>query len=290
MNASVERWGCGEICVQSMLREITDKLGDQPDKDQTVLSHTVGGNYSLSVIVLAMTLTSAGSAANGELPGAMSDAALREQGFTPLLHNNSLAAWNVQPWHEGHWTLQNGVINYDGTAKHADADKISLWTKHDFGNLKLYAEWRLPSEPRMKPQPIVLFNGDFLLDDAGKRITRPGLDAGDSGILLRGTSKCQANIWSQELGSGEINGYRTDQTMPPAIRRACIPIKKADQPLGEWNVFLIKMQGDRMTVDLNGERVIDAARLPEVPKSGPIGLQHHGDPVQFRQVWIKELH
>jgi hypothetical protein len=164
-----------------------------------------------------------------------------------------------------------------------------LWSRDDFGDLQLYVEWRLPAKPSMKPQPIVLFNGDFLLDDAGKRITRSALDAGDSGILFRGTQKCQANIWSQELGSGEINGYRTDRKMPQEIRRACIPIKKADRPFGEWNAFLITMQDDRMTVELNGERVINAAQLPGAPARGPIGLQHHGDTVEFRRIWIKEL-
>jgi len=229
-------------------------------------------------------------AAEAQPPGAVSDAELKEKGFTKLLDDDdTLDQWNVEPWHEGHWTVENGVVTYDGKARHADSDKISLWTKNNFADSQLYAEWRLPAKPRMKPQPIVLFNGDFLLNDAGKRITRPGLDAGDSGILLRGTSKCQANIWSQELGSGEINGYRTDQKMPPLVRRACIPIKKADRPLGEWNVFMITMKGEQMTVDLNGERVIDAARLPGVPKSGPIGLQHHGDTVQFRRLWVKEL-
>ena len=137
----------------------------------------------------------------------------------------------------------------------------------------MYAEWRLPAKPKMKPTPIVLYNGDFLMqeDNPSKRVTRPHLDAGDSGLLFRGTSKCQANIWSQELGSGEINGYRTDKKMPQKVRRACIPIKKADRPLGEWNAFLVTIKGDRMTVDLNGERVIDAAELPGLPKSGPIG-------------------
>lgn len=228
-------------------------------------------------------------AATPELPGSRTDAELAERGFKPLVKNDSLDAWRVEPWHEGHWTITGGVIHYDGKGRGKSHEELSLWTKQSYRDAALYVEWRLPAKPRMKPQPIVLFNGDFLLDDAGKRLTRPGLDAGDSGILLRGTQKCQANIWSQELGSGEINGYRTDHNMPPEVRRACIPIKKADRPLGEWNVFLITMKGDRMTVELNGERVIDEARLPGVPESGPIGLQHHGDTVEFRRISIKEL-
>lgn len=242
----------------------------------------------LAVCIYLSLLSSRGVAADGGLPGQMSDARLRDERHLPLVEG-SLDAWSVEPWHEGHWTLRDNVIHYDGRAEHRQADENSLWTKKDYADVKVYAEWRLPAKPRPKPQPIVLFNADFLLNDAGRRVTRPGLDAGDSGILFRGTSKCQANIWCQELGSGEINGYRTDQTMPPKIRRACIPIKKADRPLGEWNVFLITLDDDRMTVALNGERVIDAARLPNLSESGPIGLQHHGDPVQFRRIWVKEL-
>jgi hypothetical protein len=40
---------------------------------------------------------------------------------------------------------------------------------------------------------------------------------------------------------------------------------------------------------LNGETVIDAAQLPDLPDRGSVGLQHHGDPVQFRQLWAKAL-
>jgi hypothetical protein len=222
-------------------------------------------------------------------PGALSDDQLREQGFSPLTDNESLEAWNLQPWHRGHWVLRDGVIDYDGRAEHKQFQENTLWTKADYGDVQCYVQWRLPAKPAMKPHPIVLFDSDFLLDERGQRVTRPRLDAGDSGVLLRGKLDCQANIWSQELGSGEINGYRTNRSQPQEVRRACIPMQVADRPLGEWNVFLITLKGDQMTVDLNGVRVIDAARLPALPARGPIGLQHHGDPVQFRELWVKPL-
>jgi len=221
--------------------------------------------------------------------GVQTEDELRKGGFMPLVENDSLGAWDVRPWHEGHWVIRDGMIDYDGKAEHKRFQKNSLWSKADFGDLMLYAEWRLPSQPEMKPHPIVLFNADFLLDDNNQRVTRPRLDAGDSGILFRGALPCQANIWSQELGSGEINGYRTNRRMPQAVRRACIPLEKADRPLGEWNAFLITLTGDQMTVELNGIRVINAARLPDAPQAGPIGLQHHGDPVQFRRLWVRRI-
>ena len=49
----------------------------------------------------------------------------------------------------------------------------------------------------------------------------------------------------------------------------------------KWNRFRITMKGDRISVDLNGKNVIENAHLPGVAESGPIGLQHAGDPVEF---------
>lgn len=223
--------------------------------------------------------------------GGQSVAELRERGFAPLFDGKSFEGWDMKPWHEGHWTARDGMIDYDGHAEHMKNQDASLWTTRSYGDLVLYVEWRLPAKPRLKPHPIVLFNGDFLMeeDHPSRRETRLRPDAGDSGLYFRGVTKCQANIWCQELGSGEIGGYRTDKTMPPRVRRACIPLVKADRPFGEWNAFLIRLEGDRMTVRLNGTKVIDAAGLPGLPESGPIGLQHHKDPVQFRNLWVKTL-
>ncbi len=49
------------------------------------------------------------------------------------------------------------------------------------------------------------------------------------------------------------------------------------------------MRGEYVSVVLNGKQVIDNCHLPGVPAAGPIGLQHHGDPIQFANIFVKEL-
>lgn len=242
--------------------------------------------YSTFVLVISLSSTFADDTSP---PGFLTDEALRSQGFTALFAGDNLDHWDVQPGHVGHWEVRDGVIRYDGMSEQKRSFDKSLWTKESYGELELYVEWCLSAEPKMKDHPIVLWNGDFLRDESGKRITRPHLDAGDSGIYFRGHFPCQANIWSQELGSGEINGYRTNQKLPIKLRQSCLPFAYADRPLGQWNAFRVRLQGDRMTVNLNGQEVLKSDVLPDLPSTGPVGLQHHGDPLQFRNIWIKEL-
>jgi hypothetical protein len=122
----------------------------------------------------------------------------------------------------------------------------------------------------------------------------------DSGIYLRGTSEAQVNIWCWPVGSGEVYGYRTKEGVSPAVRAGVTPKTNADHDIGEWNTFEITMRGDRLTVVLNGQKVIDQAELPGVPAKGRIALQHHGEwkdgkwvappaLVQFRNLSIREL-
>ena len=115
------------------------------------------------------------------------------------------------------------------------------------------------------------------------------MDAGDSGIYLRGSSKSQVNIWCWPVGSGEVYGYRTDASMPPEVKAGVTPRVNADAPIGEWNRFEITMVGERLTVALNGQTVLEEARLPGVAATGPIALQRHGAAIEFANIYIREL-
>jgi Domain of Unknown Function (DUF1080) len=77
--------------------------------------------------------------------------------------------------------------------------------------------------------------------------------------------------------------------MPAEVRAGSIPKVKADNSPGAWNRFVITLKKDRVTVILNGQTVIDNVQLLGIPVRGPIGLQHHGDSVQFTNLFIKEL-
>ena len=137
---------------------------------------------------------------------------------------------------------------------HYDGKANSLQTVKDYRNIELFVDWKI-----------------------GKR--------GDSGIYLRGNPQVQ--IWDNPVGSGGLFNNR---------KHPKDPFKVADKPVGEWNTFHITMRGDKVTVMLNGVLVVDNVPLENywerdkpLPEAGPIELQHHGDPLWFKNIYIKEL-
>ena len=151
-----------------------------------------------------------------------------------------------------------------------------LWTEKEYGDFTLRVDWRIKETPYTNPNVhIVKPDGTSKLDATGKPVLMAVPDS-DSGIYLRGLDKAQVNIWCWPVGSGEVYGYRTDEKMPAAVRAGVTPKKLADRNIGEWNTFEITVKGSRLTVVLNGERVIENAELPGLPARGRIALQHHG--------------
>ena len=115
---------------------------------------------------------------------------------------------------------------------------------------------------------------------------------GDSGIYLRGSPQVQ--IWDTarvdvgaQVGSG---GLYNNQKNPSK------PLVLADNAIGDWNMFRIKMVGDRVTVFLNGVLVVDNVvmenywdRSIPIFKTEAIELQAHGTDLAFRNIFVKEL-
>ena len=86
-----------------------------------------------------------------------------------------------------------------------------------------------------------------------------------------------------------------------AIYGFVAPKAKAAKPPGEWNRMTIRCQGPLVVVDLNGVEIQHASMadhpekgkgelpLSERPRKGLIGLQSHGDRVDFRHIEVREL-
>jgi hypothetical protein len=209
-----------------------------------------------------------------------------DDGFTVLFDGKDLSAFVVPEGDNGHWKVAGGIIDYDGKSE-AKKGK-DLWTAKEYGDFTFKFDWRFPPPYKKRAQPVVLPDGTHKKGPDGKDL-RVEIEDPDSGIYLRGSSKSQVNLWNWNVGSGEVYGYRMDQKMPAEVRAGVTPKKKMDKALGEWNTMMITMKGDRLTVWLNGEDVIVGAQLPGVPARGRIALQHHSDPIQFRNISIKEL-
>ena len=178
--------------------------------------------------------------------------------MTPEQYKEAVAKANAKVL--PHWKIDNGVLVYDGKGN-------SLQTAKDYGDFELYVDWKIHKN-------------------------------GDSGIYLRGQPQVQ--IWdSDNLGKGlaadKGKGSGGLWNNPPGSKGKQ-PLKNADRPVGEWNTFHIIMKGDEATIYLNGELVVDHAPLANywekgkpLPAKGPIELQHHGDQLWFKNIYIKEL-
>lgn len=132
--------------------------------------------------------------------------------------------------------------------------------------------------------------GDFELWVDWK-LTKPN---GDSGIYLRGAPQVQ--IWNPdnpaEQGNGAAKGSGGLWNNGPHER---FPMVRADKAIGEWNRFHITMVGNRVWIELNGQKVTDTVmdnyfnRKTELLPAESIHLQTHGSEVRFRNIFVREI-
>jgi len=77
------------------------------------------------------------------------------------------------------------------------------------------------------------------------------------------------------------------------IIRTTGPSTNASKPAGEWNRMIVTCKGSQLTVVLNGEQIQDIdlseSAVKDRPLEGYVGVQDHGQPIEFRNLRIKAL-
>ncbi|MCH2135560.1 MAG: DUF1080 domain-containing protein [Phycisphaerales bacterium] len=215
-------------------------------------------------------------------PSPWSDAANDATGFQPLFNGLDFSGWTLPAGREGNWSVAQGRIVHNG--KGGD-----LWSNQSLKDFDLICDWRWVGDSQgPHDRPVILPDGSIARDESGNQKT-VRIEERDSGIYLRGASKSQVNIWCWPVGSGEVWGWRTDQSMPPEVRAGVTPRHAADAEVGQWNRFFIRLRGDRLTVVLNGVTVIENAHLPGIASDGPIALQSHGSGIEFTNVLVRPI-
>lgn len=192
-----------------------------------------------------------------------------------LFDGKDLSQWRMEDGSAAKWKVVDGAMEVaPGTGY--------LWTKQAFGDCQLHIEWTAPTP-----------HGE------------EGQDRGNSGVFLMGLFEIQV------LDSYDNVTYADGQAA--AVYGQYPPLVNAMRPPGEWQSYDIIFHRPhfdsngrltipaRVTVLHNGVLVQDNVELtgptshherppyqPMLDKL-PLALQDHGNPVRFRNIWVREL-
>jgi len=181
---------------------------------------------------------------------------------------------DLSKWDGGdQWIIENGyAISHGG----------GITTKASFGDCQLHVEWATP-----------------------EKIEGQGQGRGNSGVYLMGRYEVQI------LDSYQNQTYYDGQA--GAIYKTRPPLVNASRKPGEWQSYDIVFHSPQfdnhgtlvkpgdVTVLHNGVLIQDHTELlgstswdsPPTytahPPRAPIHLQYHGNPVRFRNIWIRDI-
>lgn len=186
-----------------------------------------------------------------------------------LFDGSDLSQWN----NATNWKIDDGAMV---------AGKGDVVSKAAFGDCQLHIEWSAPTPAKGS-----------------------GQGRGNSGVFLMNTYEIQV------LDSFENKTYFDGQA--GAIYKQTPPLVNATRPPGEWNTYDIIWTAPRFNEDgslkspayitalHNGVLILNHFELkgdtpfhrpPAYTKHAdrlPIRLQDHGDPVRFRNIWVREI-
>ena len=192
-----------------------------------------------------------------------------------LFDGKDLTRWQSKNGGPARWKAANGYMEVvKGTG--------DIQSREKFGNCQVHVEWAAPV-------PAV---GE-------------GQERGNSGVFLMGQYEVQV------LDSYHNRTYADGQAA--AVYGQYPPLVNACRPPGQWQTYDIifhrprfasggkLLRPARVTVLQNGVLVQDSVALTGPTAHGrrppyepgpdrlPLALQDHGDPVRFRNIWVREL-
>lgn len=192
-----------------------------------------------------------------------------------LGENDDLSMWEAEDGGKVKWDYKDGVL----TVK---AKTGMIKSRNYFGDCQLHVEWRTPAE-----------------------VKGEGQGRGNSGVFLMGKYEVQV------LDSYNSRTYSNGQAA--SIYKQHIPLVNACRPPGEWQTYDIIWKAPKFNADgsvqepafitvlQNGVLVQNHVEIkgttdyigiqtykPHADRL-PIALQDHGNPVSYRNVWIREL-
>lgn len=191
-----------------------------------------------------------------------------------LFDGKDLSAWQSSDGGEAGWDVHDGVF----TVK---AGTGGIQTKDVFGSFQLHIEWSSPT----------VIQGE-------------GQGRGNSGVFLQGLYEVQIlDCYNNETYSNGQTG---------SIYKQATPLANVMRKPGEWNTYDIIYSAPvfnedgtyrvapTVTVIHNGVVIINHYTIrgtteyighPRVTPhgDGPIALQDHGNPVSFRNIWLRKL-
>jgi hypothetical protein len=192
-----------------------------------------------------------------------------------LFDGKDLSLWAGEDGHAAKWKVADAYVE---VVPHSGF----IHTRQSFGDCQLHVEFA-------EPVPAV----------------GAGQDRGNSGVFLIGLYEIQV------LDSYENKTYADGQAA--GVYGQFLPQVNASRPPGQWQWYDVIFHGPRfdrtgkvqrsarMTVLHNGVLVQDNVDLsgptahherPSYkpgPEKLPLALQDHGNPVRFRNIWIREL-